>query len=162
LAAQQGWTGAQDTAGQAASTLWVQPARSGQVSLLCARLLAGQSQAAQLWFDAAVLDKYRSVPGAKVLRTDTLGRLKLAQWSLDFGIVDAPGAADVAAPAPAAAGRPHGALIHLSLGEAQARIPEAERGHWSAHAVALPGSASYLTLQLSRGTCIDDGDLRSW
>ncbi len=85
-----------------------------------------------------------------MLRTDTLGRVKVAGWSLDFGIACTPG--DTTA----------GALIHVSLGEAQARIPEAERQHWAAHAVTLPASANYLTLQLSRGTCIDDGELRPW
>ena len=122
---------------------------SGVAALLHARLLGGASQMAQLWFDAAVLEKYRAA-GGRVLRTNTMGRLKLASWSLDFGIAERGGgvAPDV--------------LVHVSLGEAQARIPEAERTHWAAYAYAPALSANYVAVQLTHGTCIDDGDLRDW
>ena len=123
---------------------------SGAGTLLHARLLGGASQLAQLWFDAAVLEKYRGA-GGRVLRTNTMGRLKLASWSLDFGIVDQDEAA-----------RRSGAVIHVSLGEAQTRIPDGERGHWAAHAITPPLSANYVAVQLTHGTCVDDGDLRDW
>ena len=119
-----------------------QTGRSGAGALLTRRILAGATQLAQLWFSAAVLEKYRGA-GGRVLRTETMGRLKLAAWSLDFGI-----ASD--------------ALIHVSAGEAQARIPQAEHVHWAEHAVTPPLSAKYVAVQLTHGTCVDDGDLRDW
>lgn len=127
---------------------------SGPARLLYARLLQGQDAPVQLWFHAAVLDKYRGA-GAKVLRTNTIGRLKLAQWSLDFGI-----AGEVAAETETAGDGT--ALIHLSLADARTRIPEGERAHWASHAATLPVSPNFVTLQLSRGHCVDDGELRGW
>ena len=122
---------------------------SGAGTLLHARLLGGASQVAQVWFDAAVLEKYRAA-GGRVMRTNTMGRLKLASWSLDFGIAERDGSEAL------------GALVHVSLGEAQARIPDGERAHWAAHAYTPPLSANYVAVQLTHGTCIDDGDLRDW
>jgi hypothetical protein len=121
---------------------------SGPAILLHTRLLGGAPAIAQLWFDAAVLEKYREA-GAKVVRTSTIGRLKTSQWSLDFGIADA-------------AQDGEKTLIHISVGEAQNRIPEAERRHWASHAEMLPVSVNYVTLQVSHGACVDDGDLRDW
>ena len=117
---------------------------TGAAVLLTTRLLGGASQVAQLWFDAAVLEKYRGAgAGGRVMRTDTMGRLKLPAWSLDFGIGN-------------------DGVIHVSLGEAQARIPQAERPHWAAHAFTPALSANYVAVQLTHGTCVDDGDLRDW
>jgi hypothetical protein len=116
--------------------------RSGAAGLVTRRVLGGAAQLAQLWFDAAVLQKYRE-SGGRVLRTSSMGRVKLAAWSLDFGI-----ASD--------------ALIHVSAGEAQARIPAGEREHWAAHAVTPALSLNYVTVQVTHGTCVDDGDLRDW
>jgi hypothetical protein len=121
---------------------------SGPATLLHTRLLGGATPIAQVWFDAAVLEKYREA-GAQVLRTNTIGRLKTSQWTLDFGIADAGSTGEKA-------------LIHVSVGEAQARIPESERRHWASHAETLPVSVNYLTLQISHGACVDDGDLRAW
>ena len=116
--------------------------RSGAGSLLTRRILGGAAQLAQLWFDAAVLEKYRGA-GGRVLRTASMGRLKLAAWSLDFGIASE-------------------SLIHVSAGEAQHRIPAGEREHWAAHAVTPALSVNYVTVQVTHGTCVDDGDLREW
>jgi hypothetical protein len=117
---------------------------TGVGALLHARLLGGASQLAQLWFDAAVLEKYRAA-GGRVLRTNTMGRLKLSSWSIDIGIAGGDGQL---------------ALLHVSLGEAQTRIPEAERAPWASHAHTPALSANYVAVQLTHGTCIDDGDLR--
>ena len=117
------------------------PASSTAI-LLTTRLLGGASQLAQLWFDAAVLERYRA-SGARVMRTNSMGRVKLAAWSLDFGIAEE-------------------TLLHVSLGEAQARIPEGERPHWAAHAVTPAVSTNYVSVQVTHGTCIDDGELRDW
>ena len=115
---------------------------SGSAILLTTRLLGGASQLAQVWFDAAVLERYRAA-GGRVMRTNSMGRVKLPAWSLDFGIAE-------------------NALIHVSLGDAQARIPEGERAHWAAHAVTPALSANYVSVQVTHGTCIDDGELRDW
>jgi hypothetical protein len=125
------------------------------VGLLIARILGGNGQLAQLWFRASVLDRYRHVRDAKIMRTNSVGRLKLAQWSVDFGIVD-----------PADAGQSgqglSEALVHIAVHDAQDRIPDSEREHWASHAVTLPVSTNFLLMQLTRGSCIDDGDLRVW
>jgi hypothetical protein len=121
-------------------------ASTGVGTLLHGRLLGGASQLAQVWFEAAVLDRYRAA-GARVLRTNSMGRLKLPSWSVDFGIAERDGQPP---------------LVHLSLGEAQTRIPEGERGHWAAHAHTPALSANYVAVQLTHGTCVDDGDLRDW
>jgi hypothetical protein len=113
--------------------------------LLFRRLLGGSSALAQLWFRAEVLQKYRGGGGFKLIRTNSVGRLRGPQWSIDFGIA---GEGD--------------SLIHVSAGEAAERIPEAERDHWVAHAVGLPVSANYLLMQATRGACVDDGDVRGW
>ena len=118
---------------------------AGSGALLALRLLSGGSNYAQLWFEAAVLERYRAA-GAKLLRTNTIGRLKQAEWTLDFGIAQ----------------DDTREIIHVSLVDAQSRIPEGERAHWISHAIALPLSASYVTTQLARGACIDDGELRAY
>ena len=116
--------------------------RSGAAGLLTRRVLGGAGQLAQLWFDAAVLERYRT-SGARVLRTNTMGRVKLPAWSLDFGIASE-------------------TLIHVSTGEAQTRIPAGEREHWASHAVTPALSPNYVTVQVTHGTCVDDGELRNW
>ena len=116
-----------------------------QELLLHRRVLNGTADLTQVWFRASVLDKYRGGASFKIVRTNTVGRLRGPQWTLDFGI----GGADEG-------------LIHLSAGDAATRIPEGEREHWAAHAAALPNSANFLMMQLTRGACIDDGDVRSW
>jgi hypothetical protein len=118
---------------------------AGQAEILLRRVLGGAPQLAQVWFRAAVLDRYRSLAGYRVIRTDTVGRVRGAQWMVDFGI----------------AGEGDG-LIHLSAGELAGSLPEAERAHWAQHLETLPTSANYLLMQATRGACIDDGDVRAW
>ena len=113
--------------------------------LLLRRILGGAPQLAQLWFSATVLDRYRGNPDYKVIRTDTVGRVRGSRWLLDFGIA---GEDD--------------SLIHVSAGELAAVLPESEHAHWAAHVAGPPVSSTYVAMQLSRGACIDDGDVRSW
>ena len=80
-----------------------------------------------------------------MIRTNSLGRLRGPQWLVDLGIA---GDGD--------------SLIHLSAADAAERIPEPEREHWAAHGLGLPASGHYLMMQLTRGACIDDGDVRPW
>lgn len=116
-----------------------------QYRAVARRILAGNVALAQVWFDARVLDKYRQSSSCKIIRTNTVGRLKASTWSLDFGI-----------------GGDDSALIHVSAREAVERIPEGEREHWEAYALALPASGNYLLMQMTRGACIDDGDVQPW
>lgn len=99
----------------------------------------------QLSFEAAVLDRYRGDGSFSVVRTNTAGRVsKAGGWSLDFGI----GEGD--------------ATIHASWQALTERLPEAERGHWAGYASDPHLSHNFVRMQLSPGSCFDDGDLRSW
>jgi hypothetical protein len=117
----------------------------GQGELLLRRILTGTPQLAQIWFRADVLDRYREDRTYRVIRTDSVGRVRGPQWLLDFGI----------------AGDGDG-LIHASAGEIAVHLPPSEQAHWAAHAAALPVSGNYVLMQLTRGACIDDGDVRRW
>jgi hypothetical protein len=119
--------------------------RADPAVVLLGRVLAGAPAMVQVWFRAEVLDRYRGQAGYRLIRTDTVGRVRGAQWLLDFGIA---GEAD--------------GLIHVSAGDLAERLPESERAHWAAHATGLPLSANYVLMQLTRGACIDDGDVRVW
>ncbi len=93
--------------------------------------------------DAAVLDRYRG-GGYALLRTNTVGRVrKEGGWALDFGIA------------------PDEATIQACFGDL-ARLPEEERDHWAAYATFLPASGTFLQMRLAPGSCIDDGEIRSW
>jgi hypothetical protein len=118
---------------------------AAQQTVLYRRILGGATGLAQLWFASSVLDKYRGQPGYKIVRTNTVARLRGPQWTLDFGIA---GEGD--------------SLIHLSVADVTSRLPEGEREHWAAHAAPLPASANSLLMQITRGACIDDGDVRAW
>jgi hypothetical protein len=116
-----------------------------QRAALYLRVLGGDFGAAHLWFDQHVLDRYRAQSGWRVMRTNTVGRLRSPEgWSLDFGI--APGEA----------------LVHTSIAELTQRLPPAERQHWAQHIVTPDVSRNFVTMRLAPGSCIDDGDLRDW
>ncbi len=96
---------------------------------------------AQLVFRVAVLDKYLQ-SGTTIQRTDTVGRVKAASWSLDFGI---------AAPED---------RVHTSVAGMN-RLPEEERAHWLEHVEEALFSANFLKMQ-SGHSCVDDGGFRAW
>ncbi len=109
------------------------------------RVLAGDPGAAQVWFDQHVLDRYRRQTGWRVIRTNTVGRVRSPEgWSLDFGIADGD------------------RLIHASAAELGQRLPAGERQHWAQHVSTPPLSRAFLTMRLAPGSCIDDGDLRDF
>ncbi|WAH38933.1 hypothetical protein [Alicyclobacillus dauci] len=104
-----------------------------------------QADKAQLFFDSSVLEKYRSLDGYRIIRTDTTGRLsKQGSWSVDFGIS---GDDD--------------AFLHIAAQAWVYRIPKDEQTHWLSHMLTLPMSENYLR-GLIRAGCIDDGDIRTW
>ena len=98
---------------------------------------------AQISFATSVLDKYLSQNDTKVTRTHTVGRVKTATWSVDFGIA------------------PDEKTIHLTLSQIIQKLPENEHAHWFASAHAHHFSENYLKMQSSHA-CIDDGNLRAW
>jgi hypothetical protein len=116
-----------------------------QTVALSMRVLGGDLGAAHLWFDAHVLDRYREQAGWRVMRTNSVGRLRSPEgWSIDFGIAEPD------------------ALLHTSATELSQRLPVTERQHWAEHACTPPTSRNFLTMRLVPGSCIDDGDLRDW
>jgi hypothetical protein len=108
-----------------------------------AKKILQKPELAQLSFRVAVLDKYLEQSGTTVSRTDTVGRVKAATWSLDFGI--APGEE----------------RIHTSIALLGAKLPESERDHWLEHVVGDDFSANFLKMQ-SAHSCVDDGSYRAW
>ena len=105
-------------------------------------LLAGDPALIQVQFDVAVLGKYREA-GISIKRTRSVGRVKAATWSIDFGI------------------EPGEAVIHAGIGSLLA-LPETERQHWALHTCAPGLSEHYLKMLLHPGSCIDDGDTTDW
>jgi hypothetical protein len=117
-----------------------------QLAALYLRVLGGADPGlAQAWFDQHVLDRYRELSGWRVMRTNTVGRLRSPEgWSLDFGIA------------------PADEVVHTSLNDLAQRLPAGERQHWLQHLIAPQVSRNFVTMRLVPGSCIDDGDLRDW
>ena len=65
-------------------------------------------------------------------------------WSVDFGISD------------------DDELVHSTASELSQRLPASDRPHWAQHLVTPATSRNFLTMRLSPGSCIDDGELRDW
>jgi hypothetical protein len=116
-----------------------------QVAALYLRVLGGDLGATQLWFDQRVLDRYRAQPGWRVMRTNTVGRVRSPEsWQLDFGIAD------------------DDQLIHASASDLIQGLPVSERQHWAQHVLAQPVSRNFLSIRMAPGSCFDDGDLRDF
>lgn len=98
---------------------------------------------AQVSFDVAVLERYLTLKGAQVSRTETVGRVKTATWSVDFGIA------------------PNEQTLHLPVSSLLERVPDSEREHWLSHADASRYSQNFLKMQGGHA-CIDDGGFRAW
>ncbi len=105
---------------------------------------SGDASALPIHFSASVLTRYVE-SGAKILRSDTVGRLiQPGKAVIDFGIV-----AD-------------DRVIHLRFGDLARLLPEAERAHWFEHLLPPSASRAYLQMTLQPGACHDDGELREW
>ena len=118
---------------------------SPQLAMLHQRVFAGNLGLLQVWFDQRVLDRYRAQAGARVIRTDSAGRVRAAAgWSLDFGLA------------------PDDRLIHASAADLSQRLPPPERQHWAGHVVTPSASQTFLVMRLGAGSCMDDGDVRDW
>ncbi|MCA9846571.1 MAG: hypothetical protein H6675_03865 [Dehalococcoidia bacterium] len=111
-------------------------------------LRSGDGRALHLRFRGEVLQKYREHPDAQLIRTATVGRVSIpGSWSLDIGIVEAPG---------------EPVVLHTTLGDLLDRLPERERDHWVEHLVPEPASVNFLQMRMAAGACIDDGEPRPW
>jgi hypothetical protein len=107
-------------------------------------LAAADPSQFELHFDVAVLDRYRGASGFQIIRTDTVGRVrKEGGWALDFGIA------------------PDEDMVHVTYAQMLA-LPEAEREHFAAHARLLPASRMFVQMRMAPGSCLDDGEVRSW
>ena len=119
--------------------------RSSVLQDLVKRVLdTGKYDLMQVWFDSAVLQKYREDPDCRILRSDTAGRLRgPGGWMVNFGI------------------SPQDTYIHMSIATALG-ISDREREHWLAHVVSLPVGQNFLRMTLNPNACIGDGDSREW
>ncbi len=114
-------------------------AASLQQTILRRVLASGDARRLHVRFSAAVLDRYRAMPNAELIRTRTVGRVGLPrQWSLDVGIVE---------------DGPDGVVLHATVEDLLTRLPEAERDHWIAHLLGeapnVSASMNSLSAQLS-------------
>ena len=92
----------------------ISKAADPQSVALTLRVLGGDLGAQHLWFDQHVLDRYRGQSGWRVMRTNTVGRLRSPDgWSIDFGIA------------------PDDHLLHTTALELSQRLPAPERQHWA-------------------------------
>lgn len=109
-------------------------------------LLAADPSLVQLHFGATVIDRYLGAPGFQIIRTNSAGRIrKQGGWAIDFGIPE------------------DERTIHASWQALAHALPEDERAHWAQHVTEAAGiSANFMRMQLSPGSCFDDGDLRDW
>ncbi|PZC43194.1 MAG: hypothetical protein DK306_002153 [Chloroflexi bacterium] len=112
---------------------------------LARALESGDAGALPIFFRAQVLIALLQRQGAKLLRTDTIGRLLApGKPTLDFGLVD------------------QDRLLHLRFRDLAELVPERDREHWLAHLVAPPHSRVLLQMQAHPGSCHDDGPIREW
>lgn len=117
-------------------------------SLLRRVLSSGDGRRLHLRFRPEVVERYRGMPGAQIIRTRTVGRIAFAnRWSLDLGIAETE------------AGE---TLLHATLGDLLDRVPEDERDHWIAHLWIEPASTNFLQMKMVAGACIDDGEPEAW
>ena len=123
----------------------IQGRADSQLAALLARALGGDFGAVPVWFDVGVLDRYRALAGWRVMRTNSVGRIQSPEgWSIDFGIT------------------PDEDIVHATVADLAQRLPAGERQHWLQHLLAPATSRNFVTMRLVPGSCIDDGDLRTW
>ena len=118
-----------------------------QQALLGRALAAHDPGRLHLRFRAEVLQRYRELAGAQLVRTRSVGRVAVVpgRWSLDVGIVEGD------------------REVHLPVEDLLDRLPETEWPHWMEHLVTSPLSANFLKMRLAgAAACIDDGETAPW
>jgi hypothetical protein len=130
-----------------------QPSGALQQRLLRRALAAGDAARLHVRFRAEVVDRYRELASAELMRTRSVGRVAVAgRWSIDLGIVEEGDLPEGGAPE-----------VHVAFADLVARLPEEEWDHWVAHAVDWPASTNFLMMSLAGGAaCLDDGDTVPW
>ena len=114
-------------------------------ALLGRALARGEPGLYPVRFGSEVVQRYRGMRDAQVIRTRNVGRVALPRrWALDFGIDDEAGE------------------VSVTLRDLAGQLPEEEREHWLEHLVDEPGSAVFLRMQLAGHACIDDGETEVW
>lgn len=120
------------------------PTRTLQQSVLRRALAARDASRLHVYFDGAVIERYRAIEGAQLLRTKSVGRISIrGRWSLDVGI-----AAD--------------GSLHVPFQDLVDRLPEDEWPHWIEQLLERPSSPAFLQMRLSAGACVDDGETEAW
>ncbi len=120
------------------------PTRVLQQSVLRRALVERDANRLHVYFDGAVVDRYRAIEGVQLLRTRSVGRIAMAgRWSFDVGI-----ASD--------------GSLHVPFQDLVDRLPENEWPHWVEHLLERPSSAAFLQMRLSAGACVDDGETEAW
>ena len=121
------------------------PALALERSLLGRALAARDPGRLHVRFRAEVVDRYRGVEGAQLVRTRSVGRVALrGRWSVDLGITE------------------DGREVHLPFADLVDRVPESEWPHWLEHLVETSASATFLTMRMTPAACIDDGETEPW
>ena len=116
-----------------------------QQTLLSRVLSSHDAARLHVRFDIVVIERYRELAGAQLLRTRSVGRIVLrGRWSLDVGI-----SADESE-------------VHAPAQDLFDRLPAEEHAHWLAHLVPQPYSANFLQMRMAAGACIDDGEPVTW
>lgn len=119
-----------------------------QRRLLVRVLERGDAGQLHVRFKATVVDRYRQMEAAHLIRTRSVGRVAIVgRWSIDMGLV---------------AGPDGEAEVHLSVQDLMERLPESEREHWLDHLVPQPLSANFLSMRATPAACIDDGAPEPW
>ncbi len=115
-----------------------------QQTVLRRALAARDASKLHVHFDGAVVERYRAIEGAQLMRTRSVGRVLVpGRWSLDMGLA------------------PDGS-VHVPFGDLLERLPESEWPHWIEHLLDVPASLAFLQMRLSAGACIDDGETEAW
>lgn len=118
--------------------------RGLQQSMVRRALAARDPGRLQLRFAGEVIERYRSLEGAQLLRTRSVGRVVVpGRWTLDVGIA------------------PDGSL-HVPFQDLVDRLPEGEWPHWLEHLIEEPASLAFLQMRLSPVACVEDGDTEAW
>jgi hypothetical protein len=112
--------------------------------VLARALAAGDFGMLHLLFDASVIDRYRAIEGAKLIRTRSVGRISMPRWTLDLGIA------------------PDDRQVHVVARHLLERVPAEDHAHWVEHLVSAPASSRFLQMMIMPGACIDDGEAEPW
>ena len=118
---------------------------AAQRTLLERALAGGELGLVPIRFRAEVMDRYRALPEARLLRTRSVGRVAvIGGWSIDMGIDD------------------ERDEVEAFLVDLVQRLPASEHEHWLEHLVPAPAVPNFVRMRLTPAACIDDGEAEPW